>query len=861
MDYPVLLAWYFFSSLAGMCVLPIVFRLLPYLPDRGYTLARTAGLLIWSFLFWWLTSLGITPNNPAGVLTALVLIAVPAWFLLRGHISDLRTWFRENRSVWITTEIVFVVALIGWTFMRSIPDVFATEKPMELAFINAILRSPVFPPNDPWLSGYSISYYYFGYVMAAMLAQVSGATGGEAFNLMMALVFSLAAVGAFGVVYNLLQHRQSGRQNVFAALLAPAALQILSNLGGFLQLLHRRGIFWTVAPDGAGKSAFWTWLDIQDLSVAPVGEPVWSLGTPGTWWWWRASRVLTDRNLTGEIREVIDEFPFFSYMLADLHPHVLAVPFVLLAIGLGLNLYLAGPEITRRGTGLFETIKSWLEGAAPDFRSLRLFFWLQQPFFWGAALVLGGLSFLNTWDFPMYVALFAMVITYHGYQMHGWSAARVVDFLETGLLLGIAGVVLYLPFYIGFSSQAGGIVPSGVFITRGAHLWAMFAPLLFPITVFLFWNWRSVGRQTTGPALRFTLGLLAVLTTATLVLSWAAGNLSVLGNALAGNGQNGTSEGAMKLIQAGDAYLAQQGASDASMVLLGSITRRIAQPGAWITLGLMIFFCWAILGASRRINPVDGKYQPRSTPFVLLLVLIGAGLTLAPDFFYLRDQFGYRINTIFKFFFQAWILWSLAGVYALVTLIQELRGWKNLLASAAVLLVWGAGFVYPAYWLSERIEAAKNQPLEMDASTAYLSRYAADDQEAVVWLQNAPLGITAEAVGGSYTGYARVSVHSGMPTVIGWPGHESQWRGGSVDFGSRQGEIETLYRSSSWDETLAILKKYNIQYVYIGNLERSTYRVNETKFAAHMRPVFQNATVIIYERSPQETAVENKVSQ
>ncbi len=75
---------------------------------------------------------------------------------------------------------------------------------MELAFINAILKSPTFPPNDPWLSGYAISYYYFGYVLTAMLAALTGITGGVAFNLSISLVFALASIGAYGLVFNLL---------------------------------------------------------------------------------------------------------------------------------------------------------------------------------------------------------------------------------------------------------------------------------------------------------------------------------------------------------------------------------------------------------------------------------------------------------------------------------------------------------------------------------------------------------------------------------------------------------------------------------------------------------------------------------
>ena len=100
---------------------------------------------------------------------------------------------------------MWLAAFAFLAFVRSAnPEAVATEKPMELAFINATLRSPTLPPNDPWLSGYSISYYHFGYILTAMLARLTGVSGNVAFNLMLALVYALAALGAYGILYNLL---------------------------------------------------------------------------------------------------------------------------------------------------------------------------------------------------------------------------------------------------------------------------------------------------------------------------------------------------------------------------------------------------------------------------------------------------------------------------------------------------------------------------------------------------------------------------------------------------------------------------------------------------------------------------------
>jgi uncharacterized membrane protein len=131
--------------------------------------------------------------------------------------------------------------------------------------------------------------------------------------------------------------------------------------------------------------------------------------------------------------------------------------------------------------------------------------------------------------------------------------------------------------------------------------------------------------------------------------------------------------------------------------------------------------------------------------------------------------------------------------------------------------------------------------------TAYLAKYSPDEMDAIRWLRTAPPGAIVEAVGGSYTQYARISINSGQPTVLGWPGHVSQWRGGAAEMGSRQGDIDTLYRTADWTQSNAIIQQYHVRYIYIGDLERATYRVNEVKFQQHLRIVFQQGSVIIYE--------------
>ena len=366
----------------------------------------------------------------------------------------------------------------------------------------------------------------------------------------------------------------------------------------------------------------------------------------------------------------------------------------------------------------------------------------------------------------------------------------------------------------------------------------MFGPLLIPILgflVYLLWQ-RKPGLRTVWRMALVVAGSLAGLLLLSLLFAFAISRLPALG-AL---------------------FLQNLGAMDAGIgsLLIDSLLRRIESPGTWLTLGGLLILVLALIGREQSDAEKQAEAPIVETPrpqlvlkdgFFLLLVLVGGLLTLAPEFFYLRDQFGWRINTIFKFYFQAWILWALAAAYASAILWQSLRKGKLVIFGTVWVLMLTVTFVYPYFGLlSKTNNFQPGNGFTLDG-TAYLAKYSPDEMEAIQWLQTAPPGVVAEAVGGSYTGYARISVHSGQPTVLGWPGHVSQWRGGSKEMGNRQADIEKLYRTGDWNEALNVIRLYNIRYIYIGDLERTTYRVNEVKFQQHLRPVYQQGSVTIYE--------------
>jgi YYY domain-containing protein len=857
------LLWYLVILLLGWLAFPVAFRVFPRLKDRGFGLSKVLGLLGWGYIFWLTNMLGVNRNSPGGLLLALGLLALLSGYCLRGgRLAELVVWLRGSKRTVLFTEIVFLALFGLWAFMRATsPEVSGTEKPMELAFISAILRADSFPPHDPWLSGYAISYYYFGYVMAAMLIKITGTAAWVGFNLAGALWFALTGTAAFSLVYSLISgihvkdtSTGEGKEgaNLAWALLGPLYVLIVSNAEGFLEMLHSKGLFWQTGADGALQSKFWRWLNIQELVEAPASPFTWTPERPLGIWWWRASRVLGDYTAAGEFREVIDEFPFFSYYLADLHPHVLAMPFVILAIAFAFNCFLSAKAVTERGISLFDWAAGWFKGRDVPLQQLTIYPLLTGANFWLAAFVCGSLAFLNTWDFPIYVGLFGAVYVYQRYRALGWDWARLLEFVTFALLTGIAGVLFFFRFYIGFASQAGGLLPSLFFFPRGVQFWVMFLPLLVPL---IFWlvslippgGFSTVARR----GIKFALIVLVGLGAAAYLFGWIGALLPSLGSSLQQNVSADylTARLGQRMIEVGEMFFSVQELSEPAQ-LWDSLKLRLTQPGMWLTAGLLITLVWGLLSLGPKDRPAEESHPDNRQAFILLLILLGLGLVIFPEFFYLRDQFGYRINTIFKFYFQAWVLWAIAAAAASVFLWRSLKGARYRALKPVFGAVWTAVLLiclaYPFFGFSAKLNGLDWKSLSLNGAR-HIENSSPGEMQAIQWLLDAEEGVILEAVGGSYTGYARVSTFSGMPTVLGWPGHESQWRGGYEEIGSRESDIRQIYQSNDWAETLALLHKYRVNYVYIGGYEFNTYNVNEDKFTRNLGIAYQNESVRIYE--------------
>jgi YYY domain-containing protein len=680
----------------GLLAVPVAAFLFARLPGGGLALARPVGLLLAAYPAWLLASLHMVRYTHATAWLGVAALGVLGGFLCFRQRSGwaAATDRREQLQLWLVGELLFTLAFLGWILLRSyVPDVWQTEKPMDMAFINAINRSPWFPPHDPWLSGAPLNYYYFGHYLVAFLIRLSGAQPAVGFNLGVALFFALSLTSVFAVASTLYlaarRHADApGTPAFVAGLIAAGFAMVLGNLAGAVQLI---------------------------LTPGPLAS----------FDWWSPSRV---------IAFTANEFPFFSFLLGDLHAHVMAAPFALTTLAFALEVALGGTRGLRPfPVGLAELLL--------------------------AALLAGSLIAMNVLDYPTQVAILLLCLLL--WMTRSGSTARWLPNLAwAGLWIG-ASLLLFLPYLLHFSAPSTGLglVSRHASLSQFLHDTVLIYGLAIWVlgTAFVY----RLGRE--GWPRRYVAwnGIFAIVLLVLLAPARLSGLVLVA----------------------------------TAVVYAGSVTWR----------------------------------RSGSQPYRFLWLTIAMGIVLAfvGEVLYVRDAFAgtpfYRFNTVFKFGYQAWFLLAVAAGVA----VPWSRAWMRpstrplWWAAAGALIV--AAAAYPVAGSYSREAAFATRP-SLDG-VRWLAGHAPDDVRAIGWLQTQVGGapVILEAVGQDFdpVGHARVSTYTGLPTVLGWAGHEIQWGHGAG--GSRAADVRTIYSTTDTEEARSLLARYGVQYVFVGSLERADY--------------------------------------
>ena len=698
--------------------------------------------------------------------------------------QEISEFVRTHRALLLAEEGVFLILFLLFLLIRiGNPDLWhparGGEKPMEFAYLNAIIRSTTFPPYDPWHAGGFMNYYYFGWVIIGTLIKLTGIVPWVAYNLAVPTLFALTGVGAFSVAFALAEGDRSTRLegddrsyggirtgSLLAGLAGMFFVTIIGNLGNLKLLLdqfsQRRGVDIESTIPGFAKLVG----AISGLANVVVGSA--TLDFPNDWWFWNASRVIPD---------TINEFPFFTFAYADLHAHMIALPLTLLALSAAVSLALHVPRLCE-GAG---EPSPW-SIALPELLVIVLL-----------GFIIGSLRATNTWDFPTYAlaglaALVVLEMSRHAPifvadrpdGIQAWLAFVLrpsVSVLWRFAILFVVGAFAFYPFtsnyataYAGLEFYKGAKTAIGDYLTH----WGFFIALAI---VYLGTELTAQSRDRRMPA-------------------WLSGGLPAIAGA------------AVVLLLAG--------------WVLGVRVWLIALP---------LFALAAILAFGRDLPP--------ARRMTLLLLALALAITMGVEVLRQKDDIG-RMNTVFKFYLQAWVLFGVSlsvGLASFAARSDRNRSAWSKVAWAVLAVLFVGAMLYPPLAARAKIRdrfSAEASPRGLDGM-AYMDHaqyfdngrdlLLADDKAAMIWLMSNVQGTPTilEAQVPEYRWGSRFSVYTGLPTVQGWNWHQRQQRSvtPSEVVERRVRHVAEIYNTVDLDRARELLDHYGVTYIIVGEEERA----------------------------------------
>ncbi|MCL5783940.1 MAG: DUF2298 domain-containing protein [Patescibacteria group bacterium] len=398
MDLFYALQWWLILFSVGLMFFPLTSLLFHSFFDQGYALSKILGILFLSYASWFLSSLHILPFSSLGLFILLgVALIFNSWLSYRKKTS---VALIKNFKVLALEEAIFLAGFLFWAWVRSFePSIHGLEKFMDFGFINSILRTSYFPPKDLWLTPFPINYYYFGHLITAVLIKLSFLKPEIGYNLMLATLFALTLSATFCLGANLYSFFSPNSTK-----LARRRLLVAGGLAAFLVTL--------------GGNLHTIYAFFQSYSPPDNPVPFWQLplsfNFSGYWY----------PNATRFIPFTIHEFPIYSFVVADLHGHVLNIPFVLLIIALTIKVF-HSLKITRADYALY-------------------------------ALLVAVSLMTNVLDGPIYLLLIFLVILMLQLQKSPLTTA-VWSTIKSSALIGFGSILFSLPFWANFKPFSSGI--------------------------------------------------------------------------------------------------------------------------------------------------------------------------------------------------------------------------------------------------------------------------------------------------------------------------------------------------------------------------------------------------------------------
>ena len=911
--------WWLVMALLGWLSWPLTFGIFRSLRDRGYLLSRTFGWLLAGWFLWLLVSFGWALNSVANAWLTVLLLGLIGAICTLVQWRAMRLYIRQNWGLLLAGEALFTLAFLFFVYIRmGNPDLWQPwnggEKFMEFAFLNGILRSPTFPPVDPHFAGGYINYYYFGLYLVTFMIKLTGIYAEVAFNLAIPMLFALTVANSFSVAYSAIETRaarvsrskgatsnakngedeeddltfdtvddtaadltseehevvqqgtvdsetsvtifvedeekvdpfpprpqlppaQPWRKGFGAALLAPLFVVLIGNLDGFAQIVRRLTDYSSSQFESSLPMLQTVVHAASGLRAVVGGEQ----SLPG-YDFWAPSRVIPFS---------INEFPYWSFLFADLHPHLIGIPFAALFLALLLVLILD-----------FDV--NW--GRAWGHGLLLLFLF---------GLLLGTMASVNLWELPTYFGLAVLALLISQFRRMG----RVSLWL-TGLLTAAYGAVAYATFWPFFSQYTSPAI-GGVGLVREPDptrtwllIWGFLGFVLVSWLLYAAARPARVGYDGFGREMRPSG-----------IERWLSMALRFFGRL-------------PRFL-----YLHRLLVRRASLgYLLGSTMLLAFVPLAlllgWLGYGVLAL-CLVPLAIGFLLLWRRGRGADGGSQLAALLAVTGLAILAGTQLIYLKDflQGGewYRMNTLFKFFSQVWVLWGVAAAIALPRFWngvvsrraeresevevddgdalavlgparRPLLGWQSgwaivlflLLLPSLAFIVFGTaarldnrfpgwrpdfgtlnGLAFMEQGVYQWPDA--NNPIELGYDLAAIEWILDNVQGNAVIVESAQVDYYRAAG-------TRVASMTGLSGLRGM--HEGEQRYGD-QVGARDGLHHEFWSTPDWQRTQDLIDQLDVTFIYVGQLERhqhpeGTRKMEEMAAADLLVPLYENDRTVIY---------------
>lgn len=832
-DTKQVLIWCGYLFFCTLAVLPLGTYLFRGFGSCGFMLTQTLGIISISLFVWTLTHIKCYMFTRLFVFLAIAIIGSLCYVIkpLRDNfIREIKKPFYIEK---VTLELlVFMTVLTILCYYRGFtPDINGQEKFMDYGFIMSMIRNPKLPASDMWLSGYSINYYYFGQFIWALVIKLTGIDPAVGYNIAMASSIAIPFAMSFCIGTELFEF-MTVKTNHVKGIASTIFRYITGFFAGFAVTIFGNSHSFFYDPESIGNR-FLNFLGDHGINVGRTDDFFYPDST--RFIGYNPDSTIRDAlgNIIDEGDYTIEEFPFYSFLVSDLHAHVISMMIVLLIMGIGIAFlsrvkYPDHYEMDIVPKRISASVKKQI--FRTEYKRMVTIELVSM------SILLGVAQMTNFWDFLIYFIFGTMVM----FLVNTRSSRVFCD----------------ISSFICFAVNVAGILLVYLYAGNMPFLHIFFQMVLLILSYLLVcFEPTALTRTSFAMSFMFTVAFI-------IALPFNAG-FDMISNKL---GKVTHTSSVFQLIILWGLHLLILAAFIIFTIIyknynLGKSSKAKEKQDIFD------------LPADGFTNPIQKFFGQRNLAdvFVCGLSVVALMLIIAPEIFYVRDIYtsGYlRANTMFKFTFAAFIMLGIAVSYACIRMIWITTS-RN--SRSVVTLISGIVFtlcmiIIPGHYtllgLEQRCgDTSIRSNYKGLNGIAYLSRYNSENSyididgnlksylDAINWLNNNVEGnpVTLEVYGDSYTDYNIVSAYTGLPTVVGWQTHEWLWRfHGIVDedtdllisdpdydvwdiyLDPRYNDVDIVYLTDDPEAVQYVINKYNIEYIICGNLEYNHYDYDNT---------------------------------